>query len=73
MEEIGESERLKLVSCYLDSMALFWYQNYMRSLGGQEVTWEEYVEAPCARFGGQKDPLKELMELRQVGNLETYI
>jgi hypothetical protein len=54
-------------------MTLYWYQNYMRSLGGQEVIWEEYVEASCARFGGQKDPLKELMELRQVGNLETYI
>jgi hypothetical protein len=61
MEEIGESERLKLVSYYLDSMALFWYQNYMRSLGGQEVTCKEYVEALCARFGGQRDPLEELM------------
>jgi hypothetical protein len=45
----------------------------MRSLGGQEVTWEEYVEASCAKFGGQKYTLKELMKPRQVGNLETYI
>jgi hypothetical protein len=31
------------------------------------------VEALCAKFGGQVDPLKELMDLRQTGNLEVYI
>lgn len=45
----------------------------MRSLGNQEVYWEEYVEALCARFDGQKDPLEELMDLRQVKSLEAYI
>lgn len=31
------------------------------------------MEALCAKFGGQVDPLKELMDLRQTGNLEVYI
>lgn len=31
------------------------------------------MDALCSRFRGQKNPLEELMELRQVGNLETYI
>jgi hypothetical protein len=45
----------------------------MKGVGNERVTWGDYLEGLCARFGGQKDPLKELMELRQVGNLETYI
>ena len=32
-----------------------------------------YVEALCCRFGGQKDPLEELMEHKQDGDLEGYI
>jgi len=31
------------------------------------------VEAICYRFGGQQDPLEELMELKQRGELEEYI
>lgn len=31
-------KRLKLALYYLDGMTLYWHQNYMRSLGGQEVT-----------------------------------
>lgn len=31
------------------------------------------MDALCSRFRGQKNPSEELMELRQVGNLETYI
>jgi hypothetical protein len=31
------------------------------------------VEAICYRFGGQYNLLKELMELKQLGDLEEYI
>ena len=31
------------------------------------------MEAICGRFGGHKDPLEELKDLKQEGNLETYI
>ena len=37
------------------------------------TTWEEYTEALYGWFGGQQDPLEELMELRQTGSLEAYI
>jgi hypothetical protein len=36
----------------------------------EEVSWEEYVEALCARFDGQKDPSEELMEI--LGKLKVW-
>jgi hypothetical protein len=39
MEEIKGAEKVKLASFYLDGMALYWHQNFTRSLGGQEATW----------------------------------
>jgi hypothetical protein len=42
-------------------------------LGRQETTWADYVEALCYRFGGQKNPLEELTEHKQAGELEGYI
>jgi len=54
-------------------MALCWHQNFIRSLRGQAVSWLEYVEALCCRFGGEKNPLEELIELKQKNDLETYI
>jgi hypothetical protein len=51
MEEIHYSEKFKLTSYYLDSRVLYWHQNYTRSLRDQEITYEEYVKAPCVRFG----------------------
>ena len=45
----------------------------MRSNGDRVVTWSEYVEAICGRFGGYKDPLEELKDLKQEGELEAYI
>jgi hypothetical protein len=44
MEEIKGSEKVKMVSFYLDGMALYWHQNFIRSLRGREVIWEEYIE-----------------------------
>jgi hypothetical protein len=57
----------------LDGVALYWHQNFLRSLEGRETSWEDYVEAICYRFGGRQDPLEELMELRQHRDLEEYI
>ena len=34
MEEVPETEKLKLASYYLDGMTLYWHQNFMRSNGG---------------------------------------
>lgn len=73
LEEIAEQDKLKLASYYLDGLALYWHQNFIRNLEGQEATWAEYVEALCCRFGGQKDPLEELTEHKQAGDLEVYI
>jgi hypothetical protein len=73
LEEIPETDKLKLASYYLDGLALYWHQNYTRNLEGHEVTWAEYVDALCCRFGGQKDPLEELTEHKQEGDLEGYI
>jgi len=73
MEETVEQDKLKLASYYLDGMALCWHQNYIRSLRGQVVSWSEYVEALCCRFGEEKNPLEELIELKQKNDLETYI
>lgn len=38
-----------------------------------EVTWVEYVDALCCRFGGKKNPLEELTEHKQEDELESYI
>ena len=37
------------------------------------MTWKKYVEGLCGRFGGHKDPLEELKDLKQEADLETYI
>jgi len=73
VEEIVEQDKLKLASYYLDDMALCWHQNFMRSLGGQVVSWLKYVEALYYKFRGEKNPLEEFIELKQKNNLETYI
>jgi hypothetical protein len=74
LEEIVETNKLKLTSYYLNEMALYWHQNFMRSREGQLVSWNEYVEIMCSRFRrGHKDPLEELKDLRQLSDLETYI
>jgi hypothetical protein len=36
----------------------------MRSLGGQLVSWSEYVEDLCCRFSGERNPLEELIEFK---------
>ena len=73
LEEIAKPDKLKLASYYLDGLALYWHQNFIRNLGRQETTWADYVEALCYRFGGQKNPLEELTEHKQAGELEGYI
>lgn len=73
IEEIKDDNKLKLAFYYLDGMALYRLQNFTISLGDKTISWSEYVDALCSRFRGQKNPSEELMELRQVGNLETYI
>ena len=73
IEEIDELDKLKLASYYLDGIALYWHQNFMRNLNNHRVSWGEYVEALCNRFGGQRDPMEDLIDLKQVGTLETYI
>ena len=73
LEEIPEADKQILISYYLDGMTLYWHQNYTRNLEGQEVTWIDYVDVLCCRFGGQKDPLEDLTEHKQEGDLEGYI
>jgi hypothetical protein len=43
------------------------------SIENQVVAWNNYVEALYCRFGGQKDLLEELKDLKHEGDLETYI
>jgi hypothetical protein len=65
MEDVADSEKLQIASYYLDGVALYWHQNFLRSLGNQKASWKDYVEAICYRFEGQQDPLEELMEHRE--------
>jgi hypothetical protein len=65
MEDMADSEKLQIASYYLDGVALYWHQNFLRSLGNQKASWKDYVEAICYRFEGQQDPLEELMEHRE--------
>ena len=69
--EMNDSEKLKQASYYMDDRALYWHQNFVRHR--PDVQWSEYIEALCCRFGGQKDPLEELKDLKQKADLETYI
>jgi hypothetical protein len=64
LKKLLSKTKLKLAFYYLDGMALCWHQNFIRSLGGQAVSWLEYIEALCCRFGGEKNPLEELIELK---------
>jgi hypothetical protein len=73
IEDIKDPKKLKLASSYLDGIALYWHQNFMRNLNNWRLSWDEYVEALCYRFGGQKDPMEDLIDLKQVGTLENYI
>lgn len=57
IEEIDETGKLKLASYYLDGIVIYWHQKFIKSKRLQVVTWGEYVESICCRFGGKKDPL----------------
>ena len=65
IEEIANTDKLRITSYYLEGVALYWHQNFLRSATNQETTWEEYVEAISCKFGGQQDPLEAIMELKQ--------
>jgi len=73
IEDIDESDKLKLASYYLDDIALYRHQNFMKNPNNQRVSWGEYEEALCYRFRGQKDLMEDLIGLKQVGTLENYI
>jgi hypothetical protein len=68
---MNDFEKLKQASYYMDDKGLYWHQNFVRH--HPEVLWNEYIEALCCRFGGHKDPLEELKDLKQKADLETYI
>jgi hypothetical protein len=50
--EVKDFENIRLASYYIDCVALYWHKNFMRSLRNLEVTWNGYMEALRARFGG---------------------
>jgi hypothetical protein len=60
MEKIKGSEKVKMVSFYLDGMALYWHQNFIKSLKGREVTCEEYIELCVAVLVVNRIPSRSL-------------
>jgi hypothetical protein len=53
IEEVADFEKLQITSYYLDGVALYRYQNFLRSLGDQKTSWKDYVKAICYWFGGR--------------------
>ena len=67
--------KVKLAVINLEGRALQWHQNWRKYKGGEEsISWEDYIEAVESRFGeqGHKDPMSELLGLKQTGNVSTY-
>ncbi|PIN21602.1 hypothetical protein CDL12_05681 [Handroanthus impetiginosus] len=67
--------RVKLASIHLEGEALQWHQVFLKSrLTMTLPTWEEYIQAMNERFGSEmgKDPMIELMHLRQNGSVQDY-
>ena len=52
---MNDYEKFKQTSYYMDERALYWHQNFIKNR--LKVLWDEYIEARCCRFRGQKDPL----------------
>jgi len=72
IEEIPNGNKHKLTTYYLEGKALYWHQN-CTSIENVVVIWNNYVEPLYCRFGGQKDLLEELKDLKHEGDLEIYI
>jgi hypothetical protein len=54
-------------------MALCWHQNFMRNLGGGVGSVMAWVALCCRVWGGGRNLLEKLIELKQKNDLETYI
>lgn len=72
-DKIQDVNKLMLWTYYLDWRALYWHQNFWRSIRNQGVTWNWYIETLYYKFEGQKDPLEKLKDLKQEDDLKAYI
>lgn len=75
-DETPETMKIKIASLHLEGTALQWHQNWVHSRRDKRLpTWKEYVSALNVRFGIDlhHDPLAELMKLKQVGPVQTYL
>ena len=68
--------KVRLASMYLEGKALTWYHHYTQNHScAQNINWEELKTAMHSRFGerGSEDPMAELRELNQKGDLQPYL
>ncbi|XP_012839901.1 PREDICTED: uncharacterized protein LOC105960281 [Erythranthe guttata] len=70
------SSKVKLAAVHLEERVLQWHQTFMNAHLTREIpSWEEYIRALNSRFGTLffKDPMSELMNLKQTGSLQGYL
>ncbi|KAH7691763.1 hemagglutinin stalk domain-containing protein [Dioscorea alata] len=75
-DETPENMKGRIASLHLESRALQWHQNFIKCrVGGEDVSWNEYVIALNIRFGIELhyDPMSELKNLVQLGSVQTYL
>ena len=68
--------KVRIAALHLEGKALPWHQNFMRNrLNRDFPSWNEYTVALNIRFGNDLhyDPMAELMNLKQLGLVQTYV
>lgn len=66
--------RVRLASIHLDSIALQWHLNYMRTRFDVYLPWAQYAADVTSRFGeAYEDPLATLIQVKQSGKVQEYV
>ncbi|GJV76968.1 retrotransposon-related protein [Tanacetum coccineum] len=72
IDQVSDSHKVQLASIHLYDTASLWHRQFVK-LMGENASWNSFKEAILLRFGSAyDDPMAEIKNLRQVGNIEEY-
>ena len=74
LDRIQNGSKINEIAIRLDGGALHWHKIFIK-IKGKNVEWAEYKETIKCRFGhlAYDDPIVEMKNLKQTGNLQEYL
>ena len=73
LDEVTDSQKVRLAAIHLEAKALLWHQTYMQRRNQVLPSWTQYTEDITTRFGDlYDDPMADLKALKQTGSVQDY-